>query len=232
MKKGFKAGVLFLIAASLLCACGEKKDVAEITVENVDDYIISISNYEGVSTSAEKEPLTDEIVEYYADFYYSKLCKENECLRDEHGNDLPLTDAAIASLHSDVYKSVSEYMVFIRGCVSDFLVSQYENEIVENVVKEVISKSEFKELPEDMILKEEETIEETYKEVADSYDLSVKKYLEYCGTSMEEEAKDSLLHKIVLTKIAKDKEIKATEEKYLNEAVCDYILSVTDTNLY
>ena len=230
MKKGFKTGVLFLLAASLFCACGKKADIVDITVDNVDDYIFSLSNYEGLDAGAEKEPLTDDIVEYYADFYYARLCEENPCLKDENGNNLPLTDKAIASLNSEVYSNVSEYMVFIRGCVSDFLVSQYENDVVENVISEVISSSEFKELPKDLIKSEEETVLSVYKDVADSYNLSVEKYLKYCGTSLEEEAKDSLLHKIVITKIAKDKEIKDTEEKTQKEAVFDYILSVTVTN--
>lgn len=230
MKNGFKTGVLFLLAAAFLCACGKKADVVEITVDNVDDYIESFSNYEGLDAGAEKEPLTDEIVEYYADFYYERLCEENPCLKDENGNNLPLTDKAIASLNSEVYSNVSEYMVFIRGCVSDFLVSQYENEVVENVIKEVISSSKFKELPKDLIKNEEETVIKAYEEVAASYGLKVEKYLEYCGTSLEEEAKDSLLHKIVIVKIAKDKEIKDTEDKSQKEAVFDYILSVTGAN--
>jgi len=231
MKKLLKAGVLFFLLASLLCACGNKEtEVAGIDVNNVDDYIISLASYEGLDSDAKEEPLSDEVVEYYADFYYERLCEENPCLKDENGDNLPLTDKAIASLDSKVYTNVSEYMVFIRGCVSDFLVSQYEKEIVESVITKVIASSEFKELPVELIKSEEETVLETYKEVADSYDLSVEKYLTYCGTSLEEEAKDSLLHKIVMTKIAKDKEITKTPEKTQNEAVFDYILSVTNIN--
>ena len=199
-----------------------------LTTENVDNYIVSIGNYEGLSVEASKQEFTDDIVQYYADSYYDTLARETEGMLDEDGNPIPMTDAAIAMLGSDVYSTVSEFMVFTRNTVEDYLQYSFENDVVEAAVKEIVASSEFKDIPDALLAYEEEIISEQFSDIAASYELELDEYLKLCGSSMEALATEYAKEELVFYKIAKDKDFEITDESSLTDRVFEYLFEVTN----
>lgn len=218
----------FFAVGMISCGNPAEPDDFTLTTENVDNYIVSIGNYEGLTVEASKEELTDDIVDYYANYYYDSIAKETEGMTDENGDPIPMTDAAIKMMNSDVYTTVSEFMVFTRSTVSDYLQYCFENDIVQGAVDQIVASSEFKDIPDALLSKESDIIDEQFTDIAASYELDVDKYLEYLDTSREALSLEYAKEQLVYTKIAKDQGFTETDEDSLNDQVFDYLVSVTN----
>lgn len=226
---------LLTVAMAALCAigmisCGNPAEPEEFVLskENVDDYIVSMASYEGLTSSAVKESVTDSDVETYADYYYASLAKEVEGMTDEKGEPIPMTDEAIEMLGSKAYKNVTEFMVFVRNTVIDYYEYSYESDIVQDVISQVAAASEFKDIPAGLLAKERDFISEQFTEIAKNYNLEVRDYLVYCGTSEEELSLEYAKQELVFYKIAKDRNIDDTDKDAMDSEVFKYLLSVTN----
>jgi len=231
MKNRFLCAAMAVFCALGMAACGKQAEPEEfvITTENVDTYIVTLGEYEGLTVEAKKEELTDEIVEYYANFYYKEQASTVEGMTDEEGNVIPMTDDAIKMFNSEVYTTVNEFMVFVRNTVDSYLQYKYENEIVQGVVEQVTKSSEFAEkLPEGLLAKEKEYINETFSETAASYEIDTDYYLELCGTSMDELASDYAKEELVFFKIAMDQGFNTEDKEAMTNEIFDYLVDVTN----
>jgi len=225
---------LLCIAMAVLCAvcmisCGKPEEPEDfsLTADNVDNYIVAIGNYEGLTVQAEKDELTDQKVEYYANYYYELSASKVEGMVDEDGNVMPMTDAAIKMLNTPAYTTVSEFMVFIRSTVKSYIEDNYYNDIENGVISQVVENSQFAEFPAAYVAKEKTYIEEKFAEAAASYELDVAKYLEYCGTSEDEMAQNLIKEELVIMKIAKDNGIETEDLAAMKAGVRDFIIEVT-----
>ena len=69
-----------------------------------------------------------------------------------------------------------------------------------------------------------------FQDAADSYDVSIEKYLEYGGTSLSEMAALYAKENIVYVKLAKELGYGDLEEDEMNSKVFDYLLEHTSVN--
>lgn len=225
---------LLCIAMACLCAIGmiscgnpaEPEDFS-LTADNVDNFIVTLGNYEGLTVQAEKDELTDQKVEYYANYYYELSASKVEGMVDEEGNVMPMTDEAIKMLNTNAYTTVSEFMVFVRATVRSYIEENYYNDIENGVISQVVQNSEFAEFPAAYVAKEKTLIEEKFSEAAASYELDVAKYLEYCGTSEDEMATELIKEELVIMKIAKDNGIDTTDLSAMKSGVREFLIGVT-----
>ena len=226
---------LLIFATVALCAigmisCGNPAEPETFVInrDNVDDLIVAIAPYEGLTVSAVKDTFTDSDVETYADYYYASLANEVEGMTNEKGDPIPMTDEAIEMLNCEAFSNVTEFMVFVRNTVIDYYEYSYQNDIVQEVVSDVAGSSQFAEIPEGLLAKEKADIDVQFTEIANNYSLSVEDYLKYCGTTKDELALEYAKQEIVFYKIAKDRGIDDTDPDSMDEEVFDYILSVTN----
>lgn len=213
-----------------MISCGNPAEPEDfsLTADNVDNYITTIGNYEGLTVEAKKDELTDQKVEYYAKFYYELSASKVEGMVDEEGNVMPMTDEAIKMLNTKAYSTVNEFMVFVRGTVRSYIEENYYNDIENGAIKQVVEHSEFAdEFPAGYIVKEKALIEDKFGEAAASYELDVAKYLEYCGTSEDEMAKEMIKEELVMMKIAKDEGIETEDMNAMKDGVKKFLIKVT-----
>lgn len=229
MKNRLLCMAMAVIFAIGMISCGKPAtpDDFEITADNVDNYIVSIGDYDALKVGAEIDIVTDEMISHYADSFYEAMAKETDGLTDESGKPIPMTDEAIAKLGLNSFSTVAEYMVFMKDCVEQFSVDSYQEEIVAKALKKVVSNSEFTELPEALLQKEKNLINAKYEEQASLYELSSEEYLKYCKTSIEELAEQYAKTDLVTMKIAKDMGFDMSDAESVNREVSDYLKKVT-----
>lgn len=225
---------LLTIAMAFVCAvgmisCGNPAGPEEfiLTKDNIDEYITSIADYEGIEVSVEKDTFTDKDVEDYATYYYQSLAAGKEGMTDENGGVVPMTDESIAKLDEAAFTTLNEFMVFVRKTVSDFYELSYQNDIVQEVISRVASESFFSELPKGLLDKEIAFINEQFTEIASNYSLSVEDYLKYCDTTLEDLAEEYAKQELVYFKIAKEEDLWNEDEDAAEEAVFAYLIDVT-----
>lgn len=226
---------LLTVAMAALCAigmisCGNPAgpEEFELTKDNIDEYIVEIADYEGLTVSASLDTFTDEDIEEYAEYYYKSLAADVPGMTDDEGNPVPMTDEAISQLDSDAFKTVTEFMVFVRKTVSDYYTNCYESDIVQAAIDKISAASTFTELPKGLLEKEKAYISEQFSEIAKGYELSLEDYLAYCGTSVDDLAAEYAKQELVYFKIAKEKDLWSDDAEMTDKAVFDYILSVTE----
>lgn len=73
MKKRIIMFALAAIAAISMVSCGKQAEpeVKTLTIDNVDEYIVSLADYKGLSVEADKEVLSDDMLEYYTSYFFS-----------------------------------------------------------------------------------------------------------------------------------------------------------------
>ena len=225
---------LLCVAMAALCAvgmisCGNpaEPEIITITPDNAYEYIASLGSYEGLTVSAEKLSVTDSLIEDYAQYYYAELAKGTKGLTDSSGDPVPMTDAAIKKLNSEVYGTVSEYMVFIRDTVEAYVDYDYDEQIAEAATKEASSNSEFKEFPEGLLLNGRKQVEALYNGIAESYGVELEYYLELCGTTEDELAIGLIEHDLTVNAIAADLGLSGDADS-IEAQVSEYLLSVTN----
>lgn len=226
---------LLTIAMATLCAigmisCGNPAAPGDfvLSTDNVDEYIVSISEYEGLEVEAELAEPTDADVQEYADYYFAELCAETEGMTDELGNPVPMTDSAIAALGSDAFSTVNEFMVYVRDVVKEFCQYNYENDTAQAVLDNLSLNSQFGRIPEELIRKEYGFIDNQFSGIAEQYGVTVDEYLEFCETTRDELADIYAKQEILMYKIAKDQGIDDSNENVMYDAVIAYILKVTN----
>lgn len=229
---------LLVVAMTAMCAigmisCGNPAGPEDFTLteDNVDNYILELGEYKGLTVEASKEEFTDELVEYYANYYYDKLCHEYEGMLSEDGTPIPMTDSAISMLNSKVFTTVSQYMVFIRNTVEEFIEYEYEQEVARKALIQTAENSKFAPLPKELVNKEKEIVTKDYTRVAESYDLTLKKYLKYIDVSLDDLAKEYAYTDILYTKLAIELDISLEDFDEAKERVNDYLYKVTTVNL-
>ena len=232
MKNRFLCIAMAGLMALGMISCGNpgSPDEFKITADNVDEYIVTLGDFSNLSSEAVKTELDDSMVSYYADDYYNSLALETEGLTDEDGNPVPMTDEAIAKLNSTAYSTVSEFMVFVRKTVQNYIDYSYENEIVYDAIDAIVETSTFNDLPDELIKAQEEYVKTDFQDAADSYDVSIEKYLEYGGTTLSEMAALYAKENIVYVKLAKELGYGDLEEDEMNSKVFDYLLEHTSVN--
>lgn len=232
MKRNILAVFLAFLSVLFLPACN-KEEVEEIppfylTSENACEYIESLGEYQDLTVKAVKAPLTDSEVEYYANYYYSNLCRETEGMMDENGEPVPMTDAAVKLFDTEVYTNVNEFMVFVRNTVEEYNEFVYENSIVDQVLDSCVEGSVFNDIPEGLLNLEKERIREENLSAASIYNIGVDYYLELADVSVDELAIQYAKEDIVRFAIARDREFDDLNEEEMREKVFKYILSVTE----
>ncbi len=129
-----------------------------------------------------------------------------------------LSDESVAALKSDVYRNEHEYRLFVLDTLKEYADSNYRTRLVEEVLKKVVTESEYPELPEGLIRRAEHAVTEKFAATAARYNLDVAKYLEYCNSSLEEEAQEYAKEQILVYKIARDEGLAVTDEDLDNKA--------------
>lgn len=229
MKNRLLTIAMVVLSAVGMISCGNPAGPGEfiLTKENIDNYIIELANYEGLTVAVSRNTFSDKDVEEYAQYYYDSVAKQTEGMTDEEGNVVPMTDQSVRMLDGE-FTSVNDYLVFIRKTVKDFYEISYQNDIVQEAITQVAVNSTFaEELPEGLIEKEKAFINEQFSEIAANYSLSVEDYLKYCDTSLEELAEEYAKQELVCFKIAKEEDLWNGTDEEADQAVFDFIVDVT-----
>ena len=229
MKNRLLTIAMVVLSAVGMISCGNPAEPGEfiLTKENIDNYIIELADYKGLTVSVEKDTFSDRDVEEYAQYYFDSMASMTEGMTDENGNPVSMTDESVKLLEGE-FNSVNEYMVFIRKTVGDFYDISFENDIVQEVISKVAENSTFAELPKEFIGKEKAFINEQFSEIAANYSLSVEEYLKYCDTSLEELAEEYAKQELVCFKIAKEEDLWNGTDEEVDQAVFDFIVDVTE----
>lgn len=233
MKKFFGLlAVAFLCVGIMGCAKEEEQVEVEaiyVTKDNVDAYLVKLGAYEGLTVSAQKQVLTDALVEYYAEVYYMQQASRTPGMTDVSGNVLPFTDENVKKLGHDAYTDVNEFMLFSRDTVDEYLEYLYENEVVSGMIDQIEKTSVFAEISEGLLVPMREAVKEDYAETAAKYEnMSSERYLSLAGTSLDEEAMKYLKKELIYVKIAKENGIETENREFMNEEVFNLLFRLAN----
>lgn len=173
---------------------------------------------------AKKGDVLDLNLTFPEDFYAEQYAGKDVVFTITVNNVIPpLTDEAVSALGSTAYSTVNEFKVFAAEAIEEYNNEVYEENIIEALMEKVVDSTSFAEkLPEGLLEEAKNNVEETFADMAAYYGITVDKYIEMCGSSMETVQDIFAKRKLVYYKIAAEKELAPTEEEleaYVDEMV-------------
>jgi len=135
-----------------------------------------------------------------------------------------LSDEVVPKL-SESAKNVEEYKEEVRKQLEDTAEQDYRNQLYSEVWNEVLDNTEVKEYPDGETKKAKEALKERYKELAETYGMEFKDFIETQMGMTEEEfdkqaaevAEQSVKAKMVTEAIAEKEKISLSDEAYEKE---------------
>ncbi len=135
-----------------------------------------------------------------------------------------LTDETVAKL-SENAKNVEEYKKEVKGQLEDNAEQEYQNQLYSKVWGKVLENTEIKKYPDGEKEKAQEQLKSRYEELAKSYDMEFKDFVEnQMGMSEEdfdkqaaEVAEQNVKSKMVTNAIAEKEKITLSDEVYEKE---------------
>ena len=225
---------IFLLAIALVmlmtAGCGPQKNetIEPITIDssNVDEYLLSLPEYDKITVNIDKSQLTEDLVDDYIQKYYERLADGVEGLTDEEGNLLPLSEASIKLLDIPAFSTLNEFKVFVRGVVEDFVNLENNEKKVDAALELLRSEATFAELPEGYLMTVRERVEAEYDTIAERYDISANDYIRLAELPMEEKTLTAAQNELIYIKLADRAGIEYTDRDEMVERVTDYLLGI------
>lgn len=136
------------------------------------------------------------------------------CIRPVSVEESDMEDVVAASMGFEGVSTVAD----LKQYVYDYLYSEYESDVKGSIVDILIDRSEFHELPEDMLADYHQTWSQIFTMYADSYQVTLEEYANYFYQTTGEKlvkhyAESYLMQDLVLQAIANKEGLKISDEE-------------------